>query len=83
MAASSGRAGDAGSVVHGGAASMEEVVTAIRAVVPEAEITWGGNTLPFPPELEAVGFDRDVGPFPRTALDAGVAATIAHFRTAA
>ena len=62
---------------------MEEVVTAIRAVVPEAEIAWGGDALPFPPELEAVGFDRDVGPFPRTGLDVGVAATIAHFRAAA
>ena len=83
MAASSGRAGAAVYNAPGVAASMEEVVTAIRAVVPEAEITWGGDTLPFPPELEAVGFDRDVGPFPRTALDVGVAATIAHFRTAA
>ncbi len=36
--------------------------------------------LPFPPELEAVGFDRDVGPFPRTPLDVGVATTIEHFR---
>ena len=53
---------------------------AIRAVVPEAEITWSGDPLPFPPELEAVGFDRDVGPFPRTPLEVGVAATIAHFR---
>jgi nucleoside-diphosphate-sugar epimerase len=67
----------------GVAASMEEVVGAILAVVPDAEITWGGDPLPFPPELEAVGFDRDIGRFPRTALDVGVAATIAHFRAAA
>ena len=39
-----------------------------------------GDPLPFPPELEAVGFERDVGPFPRTPLAEGVAATIAHFR---
>ena len=52
------------------------------AVVPGAEITWSGDPLPFPPELEAVGFDRDVGPFPRTPLDVGVAATIEHFRAA-
>jgi len=64
----------------GVAASVEEIVEAIRAVVPEAELTWSGDPLPFPPELEAVGFDRDVGPFPRTPLDVGVAATIAHFR---
>jgi nucleoside-diphosphate-sugar epimerase len=67
----------------GVAASMDDVVGAIQAVVPDAEITWGGDPLPFPPELEAVGFDRDIGRFPRTPLDVGVAATIAHFRAAA
>ena len=64
-------------------ASVEEVVAAIRRVVPDAEITWSGDPLPFPPQLESVGFDRDVGPFPRTPLDVGVAATIEHFRAAA
>ena len=65
------------------AAAIEDVVGAIRAVVPDAEITWGGDPLPFPPKLEAIGFDHDVGPFPRTPLEAGVAATIEHFRAAA
>ena len=51
--------------------------------MPDAEITWSGDPLPFPAELEAVGFDRDVGPFPRTPLDVGVAATIEHLRAAA
>ena len=64
-------------------ASVEEVVAAIRRVVPDAELTWSGDPLPFPPQLESVGFDRDVGPFPRTPLDVGVAATIEHFRAAA
>ena len=68
--------------VPGVRATVEEVVQAILADVPDAEITWGGDPLPFPTELEAVGFDRDVGPFPRTALVDGVAATIAHFRRA-
>jgi len=75
--------GHGGAAVYnapGAAASMAEVVAAIRAVVPDAEITWSGDPLPFPPRLEAVGFDRAVGPFPRTPLEAGVAATIAHFR---
>ena len=39
-----------------------------------------GRPAPFPPELESVGFDRDVGRFPRTPLEVGVAATIEHFR---
>jgi UDP-glucuronate 4-epimerase len=69
--------------VPGVPATVEDVVRAIRTEVPGAEITWGGDPLPFPAELEAVGFDRDVGPFPRTPLANGVAATIAHFRAAA
>ena len=68
--------------VPGVPATVADVVAAIRAVVPDAAITWSGDSLPFPAELEAVGFDRDVGPFPRTPLGAGVAATIAHFRAA-
>ena len=48
--------------------------------MPGAEITWSGDPLPFPPALEAVGFDRDVGAVPAHALADGVAATVAHFR---
>jgi UDP-glucuronate 4-epimerase len=83
MAAGAEQEGAAVYNAPGVAASMEDVVAAIRAVVPDAEITWSGDPLPFPPELEAIGFDRDVGPFPRTPLDVGVAATIEHFRAAA
>ena len=66
--------------VPGAIAPMAEVVARIQGVVPGAEITFDGPPLPFPPVLEAVGFDRDVGQFPRTPLAEGVAATIAHFR---
>jgi nucleoside-diphosphate-sugar epimerase len=68
--------------VPGVPADVEEVVARIRAVVPDAEISCDGEPLPFPPELEAVGFDRDVASFPRTPLPDGIAATIAHFRRA-
>ena len=61
-------------------ADVADVVACIHASEPEAGITWSGDLLPFPPALEAVGFDRDVGPFPRTSLADGVAATLAHFR---
>ena len=64
----------------GESASVEEVVAAILAAVPDAATTWGGDPLPFPSELEARGFDLDVGRYPRTPLDVGVAATIAHFQ---
>jgi UDP-glucuronate 4-epimerase len=77
--------GDGASVynVPGAVASVEDVVDAIRRVVPDAEITNTGDPLPFPPELEAIGFERDVGPFPRTPLVDGIAATVAHFRALA
>jgi nucleoside-diphosphate-sugar epimerase len=65
----------------GSAASVEDVAEAIRALVPGAEIAWEGGSLPFPAELEAVGFERELGPYPRTSLADGVAATIAHFRS--
>ncbi len=66
--------------VPGVRADVADVVACVGAAVPGAEITWGGDPLPFPATLEAVGFDRDVGPFPRTSLTDGVAATVAHFR---
>ena len=69
--------------VPGRPASIDDVIAAIRAVVPDAAVTSSGDGLPFPEELEAVAFDREVGPFPRTPLDVGVAATIAHFLAAA
>lgn len=68
--------------VPGALADVADVVTSIRAVIPEADVTWGGERLPFPAELEATGFVRDIGAFPRTALADGVRATIAHFRAA-
>jgi UDP-glucuronate 4-epimerase len=66
--------------VPGALADMAVVVACIEAEIPDAEITWTGAPLPFPPELEAVGYDREVGPFPRTPLADGIAATVAHFR---
>jgi nucleoside-diphosphate-sugar epimerase len=74
--------GDGASVynVPGEPATVDDVIAAIRRAVPDAEITATGGPLPFPAELEATGFDDDVGPFPRTPLDAGVVATIAHYR---
>jgi nucleoside-diphosphate-sugar epimerase len=60
-------------------ADVADVIGAIRAVVSGAEITAVGDTLPFPPTLEAVGFERTVGVYPHTSLADGIAATVAHF----
>jgi nucleoside-diphosphate-sugar epimerase len=82
MAAGANREGASVYNAPGVAASVEDVAAAIRAAVPDAQVTWSGEPLPFPAEVEAVGFDRDVARFPRTPLEVGVAATIAHFRAA-
>ena len=82
MAASSERDGAAVYNAPGAVASIEEVVETIREAVPGAKLDWSGDPLPFPPELESVGFDRDVDAFPRTSLADGIAATVAHFRAA-
>jgi UDP-glucuronate 4-epimerase len=63
-------------------ATIEEVVDAVRAAVPGASIGWSGGSLPFPAALEAVGFERDVAPLPRTTLTEGISATAAHLRAA-
>jgi nucleoside-diphosphate-sugar epimerase len=66
----------------GEAASMEEVVTAIEKVAPEAAgtITFTDQRLPFPERLESGQLKRLLGTVPRTALGDGVRATIEHFR---
>jgi UDP-glucuronate 4-epimerase len=79
-AAESSPAGAAVYNVPGVPATVDDVIEAIRAAVPDADLTSAGGPLPFPSQLEAVGFDRDIGPFPRTPLGEGVAATVAHFR---
>jgi nucleoside-diphosphate-sugar epimerase len=65
-------------------ATMPEVVAAIEAAVPEAAdtIDWEDVTLPFPAKLEATALEEALGPLPRTSLADGVAATVAHFRSA-
>ncbi len=64
----------------GALADVADVVACIEAEAPGAAITWSGERLPFPEAMEAGGFDRDVGAFPRTSLADGVARTVAHFR---
>ena len=63
--------------VPGVVATVDDVVAEIKRHVPDAEITVAGDPLPFPTSLEAVGYDRDVAPFPRTSLADGVAQTLA------
>jgi nucleoside-diphosphate-sugar epimerase len=68
----------------GVAASMEEVVAAIEAAVPEVagKITWSDAPLPFPERLEATRLEQLVGELPRTPLAEGVRRTVEYFRAA-
>ena len=54
---------------------MREVVGAIRAVVPAADVTFTDEPLPFPDELPGRRFDAPVTP-----PSEGIAQTIEHFR---
>jgi UDP-glucuronate 4-epimerase len=66
----------------GAAVSVAETVAAIERIVPDARIDVAGPPLPFPPALDTGAFAEVVGAVPATALEDGVAATIAHFRRA-
>ena len=61
--------------------SVTEIVDAITAAVPDAQISVDGPELPFPPRLDASAYAGVVGaPEPATPLAEGVARTIDHLR---
>ena len=63
-------------------ASTEEIIAAIRCVIPSAEISARGEPLPFPPRLDE-GELRSVFPdLPRTSLLEGTRQTIEFYRPA-
>jgi UDP-glucuronate 4-epimerase len=68
----------------GAVAAIEDVASAIEAAAPEVsgQITWSGDPLPFPSELEANALERSLGTLPSTLLHDGVARTVEHLRRA-
>ena len=66
-----------GQVVH-----MREMVEAIKTAVPGARITYDDNPLPFPAGMDDAALRQAIGEVPNTSLADGVAATVAHFRSA-
>lgn len=68
--------------VPGVVATVDDIAAEIKRHLPDAEITITGEQLPFPTSLEAIGYERDLGPFPQTPLADGIAATLACFRAA-
>ena len=81
MAAHSGTASAAVYNVPGALADVAEVVACIRSAVPGAQITWDGGAAAVPGGARSGRLRPRRGPFPRTQLAYGVAATVAHFRT--
>jgi nucleoside-diphosphate-sugar epimerase len=57
------------------------IVEEIRKHVPEAELDWNGPTLPIPAEMVPTPVEDLLGALPRTPLSAGIARTIAHYRS--
>ncbi len=68
--------------MKGDVAHMEQVVEAIQAVEPAAQITFDPKPLPFPDGLDDTPLQALFGAIPDTPLREGVAATIAHFKRA-
>jgi UDP-glucuronate 4-epimerase len=70
--------------IRGSVVDMEAVVSAIEAAVPAAEgtITFDPTPLPFPDGQDDTRLAALLGSLTYTPLDAGVAATIATFRSA-
>jgi nucleoside-diphosphate-sugar epimerase len=69
----------------GAVVDMTAVVAAIEAAVPAAAGTIGidGPALPFPGEVVAEAFAREVAAVPSASLQDGVAATVERFRSLA
>jgi nucleoside-diphosphate-sugar epimerase len=63
----------------GSEVSLTSVAQAIRAVVPEAQVTVDSTPLPFPEGVDPTSFDRLVGTQFRP-LERGIADSIEHFR---
>jgi hypothetical protein len=62
--------------------SVEEIVAAIEAAEPGAQITYGEDPLPFPPEVDSSSFTDLIGGPTARPLEQGVAESIERFRSA-
>ncbi len=68
--------------LRGSVVRMGEIVTAIQAVEPNAQITFDDKQLPFPEEMEDAALANVLGGLDYTPLEQGVAETIAVFKSA-
>ena len=68
--------------IGGSVAHMSEVVSAIKSIAPEVEITHEETELPFPRGATDIELQTLLGYVPYTPLEEGVSRTMAHFKTA-
>ncbi|GAB4208624.1 MAG: NAD-dependent epimerase/dehydratase [Roseiflexaceae bacterium] len=68
--------------LRGSVATMDEMIAAIRAAVPEAQLDYDPAPLPFPEQYDADPLAALIGPLPITPLHQAVAETVAVFRSA-
>lgn len=67
----------------GRTADVPEIIEAITAEVPGADIRFDGAPVPMAAEITATPYEDLLGPMPRTSLRDGIALTVAHYRALA
>lgn len=67
----------------GNTVDVPEVITAIRAEIPEAVIDFSGPEVPMAAEITETPYEWLLGPMPKTTLRDGIARTVAHYRAQA
>lgn len=67
----------------GGTADVPEIVAAIRAEIPGADVDFTGPPVPMAAEIAATPCEWLLGPMPKTPLREGISRTIAHYRALA
>lgn len=66
----------------GSIVTVDEIVSEIHAVVPNAEITHDQNVLPFPESVDSSLLEQLIGKVPYTSLSQGIRQTIERFQAA-
>ncbi|KQQ79143.1 nucleoside-diphosphate sugar epimerase [Rhizobium sp. Leaf321] len=69
--------------VGGACEDVPDVIAAIRAEIPGANIDFGGPAVPMAPDIKATDNQALLGPIPVTLLRQGISQTIAHYRSIA
>ncbi|MGK6314279.1 NAD-dependent epimerase/dehydratase family protein [Neorhizobium sp. DT-125] len=67
----------------GRTADVPEIIEAIKAEVPAADIRFDGAPVPMAAEIAVTPYEDLLGPMPRTSLRDGIALTVAHYRALA